>query len=186
MKKLGVILAIFAVLSFVGCASSGGGGGGGASGEGYSVDLGTVKVSTWTRASKKFTDPEAGVKNTIPFATIYDGALFVLDLPDEVTSYARITINAKYFNAEGTELNQADGNAMVVLVYDINGDLEGPEMGAGRNTPLKEFNLGGFSGQVSTERGSRVNLNQKPGGVLIQASNAGVKYIELTEITFHG
>jgi len=187
MKKICAILMALVILTFVGCASSGGGGGGGgASGEGYSVDLSTVKVATWTRATKKFTEPEAGVKNTIPFAVQYDGALFVLDLPDDVTSYARVTINVKCFNADGGELAPSDGNAMVVLIYDINGDLEGPEMGAGKNTPLKEFNLGGFSGQVSTERGSRVNLNQKPGGVLIQASNGGVKYIELTEITFHG
>ena len=187
MKKISAILAALVILTFVGCASSGDSAGrsaGGASGS-YSVDLSTVKVSNWTRATKAFTAPVAGVRNVDPFDKQYDGVLVHLYDLSDVTGYQRVTIKAKYFNADGGEVGQGDGMAMVVLVYDVNGDLEGPEMGAGPNTPLKEFNLGGFSGQVSTDRGSRVSLRQNPGGILLQCSNANIKFIELTEVTFH-
>lgn len=188
MKKMSVILAALVILSFAGCASSGGssGGGGGDSGPAFSVDLGTVKVATWTRRTKKFTDPVVGVKNTIPLGTQYDGALFVFeDLPD-VKSFARVTIRVKYFDADDVEIKQDNGKAMVVMFINVNGDLEGPEMGAGKNTPLKEFNLGGFSGDASTDKGSRIFLKEQPGGLLIQCSTETVKFIELTEVTFHG
>jgi len=184
MKKISAILAALVILSFAGCASSGGSGGGD-SGPAFSVDLGTVKVATWTRSTKKFTEPEAGVKNTIPLGTQYDGALFVFDDLPDVKSYARVTIKAKYFDADGVEIEQGDGKAMVVMFINVNGDLEGPEMGAGKNTPLKEFNLGGFSGDASTAKGSRIFLKENPGGLLIQCSTASVKFIELTEVTFH-
>ena len=187
MKKISVILAALVILTFVGCASSGGSSGGASGGGGaaYTVDLSSVRVSNWTRATKAFTPPVAGVRNVDPFDRQYDGVLVHLtDLPD-VTAYQRVTIKCKYYGSDGTEIGQGDGNAMVVLVYDINGDLEGPEMGAGPNTPLKEFNIGGFSGQVSTDRGSRVSLRQNPGGILLQSSSAGVKFIEVTEVIFH-
>jgi len=186
MKKMSVILAVLFVLSFAGCASSGGSSGGGDSGPAYSVDLSTVKVATWTRSTKKFTEPVVGVKNTIPFGAQYDGALFVFEGLPDVKSYARVTIKVKYFDADDVEIKQDNGNAMVVMYININGDLEGPEMGAGRNTPLKEFNLGGFSGDASTAKGSRIFLKEQPGGLLIQCSTTAVKFIELTEVTFHG
>jgi hypothetical protein len=74
---------------------------------------------------------------------------------------------------------------MVSLIYDLKGDIRGPEMGPGKNTPLKEFNVGGVSGSVSSEKGVRITLTQQPGAILFQNSNAGVKFIEVTEITFH-
>jgi len=190
MKKISAILAVLVVLTFVGCASSGGSSGGssagGGGGDSYSIDLSTVTVSNWTRSTKGMTAPVPGVKNVDPFQARYDGVVVNFpELPVNVTTFQRVTIKAKYFNADGNEVSQADGQAMVVLFYDVNGDLEGPEMGAGRNTPLKEFNLGGFSGQVSTDRGSRVGLSQNPGGLLLQCSSDGVKFIELTEVTFH-
>lgn len=186
MKRISVMLIALVILLSAGCASTGGGGGGGAAGgDPVTVDLGTVKVGTWTRSSKKWTALEAGVKNTVPIGTQYDGAVFTFDVPGDVTGYQRITINAKCFDAGGNELAPKDGNAMVVVYYDINGDLEGPEMGAGKNTPLKEFNLGGFSGSVAKPNGTRIRLAQNPGGVLIQASAEGTKFIELVEVTFH-
>jgi len=184
MKKISAILAALVILSFAGCASSGGGGGGD-SGPALSVDLSTVKVATWTRATKSFTEPVTGVRNTIPFGVQYDGALFVFEGLPDVQSFARVTIRANYYNADGEEIKQGDGNAMVVMVIDINGDLEGPEMGAGKNTPLKEFNLGGVSGDVATPKGSRIFLKANPGGLLLQCSNSTVKFIELVEVTFH-
>ncbi|MDR2941351.1 MAG: hypothetical protein LBV17_02025 [Treponema sp.] len=175
MKKIGIILSIAIALTLVvGCASSGGGSSSGSSGGGdlqpYSVDLKTLPF----------------VRNAKPFTKNYDDLLIEFPaLPVDVTKYKRVTINCKYFNGNGEEIAQADSNAMVSLIYDVKGDIRGPEMGPGKNTPLKEFNVGGFSGAVSTEKGTRVTLTQPLGAILFQNSNAGVKFIEVTEITFH-
>jgi len=193
MKKIIAILAALVVLTLIGCASSGAstgessGSGAAISGDPYSVDLDNLKAAIFSDSGNSlgaFTD---GIKrNAEPFPKQWDGILFAFPkFPIDVTAYQRITIRCKYFNADGNEIEQGDWNAMVVLVYDVNGDLKGPEGGAGPNTPLKEFNLGGFSGQVSTDKGSRVRLSKAPGGVLFQASHASVKFIEITEVTFH-
>jgi len=72
------------------------------------------------------------------------------------------------------------------LVYDFNpGDLRGPAMGPGANTPVKEFNVGGFSGIISTDKGIRMRLTKPPKAILFQNNHVGVKFIEVTEITFH-
>jgi len=189
MKKISVILAVLVVLALAGCASSGGGGGAAAAGgtaASYSVDLSKLRAVTLGPGDVVGEPTGLSVRNRDPFTKNYDDLflLFPSDMPD-VTGYARVTIKCKYFNAEGGEIGQGDSNAMVVLVYDINGDKRGPEMGAGPNTPIKEFNVGGFSGQISTDRGVRVTLRQNPGAILFQNSNVGVKFIEVTEITFH-
>jgi len=175
MKKIGIILAIVAALTFVaGCASSGGssggGGGGGAALKSYSVDLSTLPL----------------VKNAKPFVKKYDDLLITFpQFPVDVTQYSRITITCKYFDASGTELTQADTRAMVSLIYDLKGDIRGPEMGPGKNTPLKEMNVGGFSGLVDKDRGVRIKITQPLGGILFQNSDDIVKFIELTGIIFH-
>jgi hypothetical protein len=186
MKKISVILAVLVILVFAGCASSGGGGGAASGAAPYSVDLSKLRAVTLGAGDAVGEPTGLSVRNRNAFTKNYDDLflLFPSDMPD-VTGYARITIKCKYFNADNEEINQGDSNAMVVLVYDINGDKRGPEMGAGPNTPLKEFNVGGFSGQVSTDRGVRLNLRQNPGAILFQNSNTNVKFIEVTEITFH-
>jgi hypothetical protein len=194
MKKIGIILAIVVALTLVaGCASSGGGSsGGGKSGGGdtkpFSVDMSNLEYKIFNQSAKTLTAGGKGAKNATPLAKRWDGVLFLF--PDtafavDVSQYKRITINGKYYNEKGEEIPQADGRAMVVLVYDVNGDLEGPEMGPGKNTPLKEFNLGGFSGAVSTDKGSRLMLAKAPGGILLQAADPSVKFIELTQVTLH-
>jgi len=185
MKKFGLILAALVILTFVGCASSGGGNAAPAAAAPYSVDLSTLKVAVFSDKGNSFGAFTAGKRNIDPLPAQYDGALFDLGTLPDVTGYSRITIRAKYYSADGTEMAQGDGNAMVVLIYDINGDKKGPEMGAGPNTPLKEFNLGGFSGQVSSDRGSRISLSKNPGAILLQCSNGNVKFLELVEVTFH-
>jgi len=175
MKKIGIILAIAIALTLVvGCASSGGSSGGKSAGgadlKPYSVDLKTLPF----------------VKNAKPFTKKYDDLLIPFPtLSVDVTQFKRVTINCKYFNGNGEELPQADTMAMVSLIYDIKGDIRGPEMGPGKNTPLKEFNVGGFSGLVNSEKGVRISLNQPLGGILFQNSGDVVKFIEVTEITFH-
>jgi hypothetical protein len=174
MKKIGIVLAIVVGLTFiVGCASKPPAEPAPAAAAGpasYSVDINSLPIK---RNAKAFT------KN-------YDDLLIEFPkFPVDVTQFKRITINAKYFDAAGKEISQGDSNAMVVLVYDPKGDIRGPEMGPGKNTPLKEFNVGGASGLVSGEKGVRINLSQQPGAILFQNSNVNVKFIEVTEITFH-
>jgi len=199
MKKIGIILAIAIALTFVvGCASSGGsssggGGGGGAALKPYSVDLSTLSLVVpeppkGTEAVLKGQyKTQKAVKNATPFVKKYDDLLILFpeQFPVDITQYSRITITCKYFDKSGAELDQADTRAMVSLIYDLKGDLRGPEMGPGKNTPLKEMNVGGFSGLVNTDRGVRVKLTQVPGGILFQNSDDMVKFIELTGITFH-
>jgi len=192
MKKISAILAALIVLTFVGCASSGGGSTGGSSsggggGDAYSVDLSQLKVVRLGDKDEIGAPTGSTVRNTEPFTRNYDNLMIVFpEFPVDVTKFGRITIRAKYFNADGGEIQQADGNAMVSLIEDINGDLRGGSgEGVYPNIPLKQYNVGGFSGQASTDRGSRVRLGKAPGGILFQNSNANVKFIEVTEITFH-
>jgi len=187
MKKFGVIFAIIAIAALVGCGSTGGGGGGGGSGDVFIVDLSTmIAMETATSPDRVVGPTGETVKNAKPFAKNYDDLMLVFPEMDiDITAFSRITITCKYFNEDGNELAQGDGNAMVVLVNDLAGDWRGPAMGPGPNTPLKEFNVGGFSGQVNTDRGSRIRLSTMPAGILFQNSNIGVKYIECTSIVFH-
>jgi hypothetical protein len=170
MKKIWFILAVMVALALTGCAT---GGGGAASGDDlppFSVDLSTLPF----------------VRNTDPIPAQWGDFFIPLPpIPVDVTQYSRITIRAKYFDAGGAEITQGDGNIMVVVIYDPEGDWRGPELGPGPNTPLKEFNVGGFSGHVSSDRGVRTRLARAPGGLLFQTSNSDVKFIELTEFVFH-
>jgi len=175
MKKLGVILAILAVLALVaGCASSGGGAGsskssGGAALKPYSVDLKTLPFT----------------RNAKPFTRKYDDMIiFFPEFPVDVTQYSRVTITCKYFDADGVELPQSDTKAMVSFLYDAKGG-RGPDMGPGGNAPLKELNVGGFSGLVDKDRGVRVKLTKPPEVIILQNSDLDVKFIELTSIVFH-
>ena len=96
----------------------------------------------------------------------------------------RVRIKAKYYWDDMEEIDPSDGLGMVTLVYDVNGDWRGPEMGPGPNTPLKQMNVGGASGTIHTDRGSRMFLDRAPGMILFQNSNVNVSFIEVTEITF--
>jgi len=188
MKKIGLVLAIFVLLTAQ--IFAGGGSQKAAATEGgeppFTVDLSTVKVANWSYSTKAVGTPVAGVRNVEAFAGRYDGVVIVFpEFPVDVTKYKRMTVNGKYFNADGEERAQGDDNAMVVVFYDITGDLEGPNAGSGPNTPFKEFNLGGYSSTISKEKGARVILGKQPGGLLLQNTNAAVKFIEITEVTFH-
>ncbi|MDR0300736.1 MAG: hypothetical protein LBI04_00285 [Treponema sp.] len=171
MKKIGIVLAIALALTLVGCASSGGSSsGGGADLAPYSVDLSTLPL----------------VKNANPFTQNWDDLLILFPaFPVDVTQYSRITINCKYYNAAGEEMPQSDSRVMVSLIYDPEGDIRGPAMGPGPNTPLKEMNVGGFSGLVNTDKGTRIRLKQAPGAILFQNNTLDVRFIEVTQITFH-
>jgi hypothetical protein len=194
MKKLIVILVILFALTIVGCKSTGGNDskkGAAESTPPYSVDLSQVKYAIFSNKGNSLTSARTrtkalrtALKNTEPLEKQYDGVVFILPEYPDVTKYQRVTVKAKYFNAAGTELNTGSGGAMIVIAYDPEGDLEGPEMNAGPNTPLKEFNFGGTS-LSHTDRGARVKLIKNPGAILIQASNPDIKFFELTEVIFH-
>jgi hypothetical protein len=181
MKKIGVILIAIAILGLVGCASKKSG----EPSEPFVVDMSTVTVVALD--GTPIGDGSA-VKNPKPFTKNYDDLMILfgpfpanLDWP----SHARVTVAIVCYDGDGKVIDPADGNAMVSLVYDIKGDIRGPDMGPGPNTPLKEMNIGGYSGTVHKERGARSRLNKAPQAILFQNSNIGVKYIEVTSIIFH-
>jgi len=178
MKKLGVVLAILAIVALIGCGSgttggataSGGGGGGGAP---FKVDLTKLPL----------------VKNAKPFTKAWDDLLIELPksaLPTDFSKYTRFTITAKYYDATGEEIPQGDSNCIVTMIYDMKGDIRGPSMGPGPNTPVKEFNVGGFSGMIHKDRGVRITFREAPQAVLFQ-NNSGSKvaFIEITSMVFH-
>jgi len=171
MKKIAFILAVLIVFVFAGCASSGGGASG-SNAAPFIVDLSTLPL----------------VKNTKPFTRDWEDLLIIIPRYDnfDITQYSRVTITAKYYNAANEEIVQGDSNCMVTLILDPDGDIRGPQDGPGPNTPVKEFNVGGFSGMIHSDRGVRINLKERPGAVLFQ-NNAGsdVKFIELTSLVFH-
>ena len=169
MKKLGFILAVLVILTFAACASSGGSGGGSAA-EPFVVDLSTLDR----------------VRNERPFTKNFDDLLIPLPRFDvDVTQYSRITIRAKYFDQNGVEIMQQDSVAMVTLILDLDDDIRGPANGPGPNTPVKEFNVGGFSGTIHLNRGVRINLKHSPDAILFQNNDASTGFIELTTLVFH-
>ncbi len=107
-------------------------------------------------------------------------------MPADMSKYTRVTATCKYYDAAGEEIPQGDSNAMIVMIYDVNGDVRGPAQGPGANTPIKEFNAGGFSGMIHKDRGSRMTFAQPPQAIMFQ-NNAGSKvaFIELTSLVFH-
>jgi len=183
MKKWGIVVAIVAAAALLGCASTGGGAkaDSGGAGESYTVDL--SKLVAYTIDENGLGQPSGEtVRNKTPFARNYDNLpILFSELPD-VTKFSRVTIKIKCFAADGSEITPKDGNAMVSLFYDPNGDIFSD---GSKNLIIKEFNVGGFSGSVSNDRGVRMRLTQNPGGILLQNSNENVKFIELTEVKFH-
>jgi len=99
--------------------------------------------------------------------------------------FTRVTIRADFFDINGNWLSPDNDMVMVTLIYDPRGDIRGPAMGPGPNTPLKQFNVGGPYGEVHTYQGSIVLLNQQPRAILFQNSSPLVRFIEVTEVTFH-
>ncbi|MDR3019728.1 MAG: hypothetical protein LBU66_02355 [Treponema sp.] len=190
MKKLGIVFAIIAILALVGCASSGGSKATGDGAPPFTVDLSTVNQHVRIQEGKVDRIGDSlgpQMRNQEAYTSSWQGAIYVF--PEnfvDTTQYSRVTIRLKYFNADGEELGAKDGMGMAVFIYDLEGDWHGPAMGPGPNTPLKEMNVGGFSGLVHPDRGVRIRLNRAPQGIFIQkAQDVNVAFVELAEITFH-
>jgi len=171
MKRMGIVAAVmvsFAVIGFTGCAS-----GPERDPDAYFA----IDFEGWGLARR----------NAVPLGAQW--ADFLIRFPDEIhdidfRAFGRVTIRANAFNADGEPL-AGDDLMMVTLIYDMAGDIRGPEGGPGPNTPLKEFNVGGSMGQVHNRRGVPVRLTRAPEGILFQNSNAIVRYIEVVEVIFH-
>jgi len=177
MKKLGIVLAALAVIGLSGCATrevippA----------EPLTVDL-SLLPQVRNEASLL-----GQVGATGATGTWVDFKILLPEFPGvDFRAFSRVTIRADYFDADGNLIYPDNDLVMVTLVYDPAGDLRGPPDGPGRNTPLKQFNLGGDWGSVHTYRGSLVRLTQAPGAVLFQnTTTRAVAYIEITELTFH-
>jgi len=156
----------------------------------YVVDLDTLQVAPLGQGDIVGT-PVPGRRNTNAFTKNYDDLFIVLpQFPVDVTKYSRLTLKAKYFNAAGEEITQADGQAMVSVIEDITVKDSKFIRGGGAegiypNIPIKEYNVGGYSSTLSKDKGARMRYSKAPGGILFQNSNTGVKFIEVTGIIFH-
>jgi len=197
MKKLGVVLAVLAIAALVGCGSgtAGGAAKGGGGAAPFKVDL--SKLTTLQIKSGDSAEPTLkgnyttipGVKNKDPLTKAWGDVLIFLPqdaLPSDFSKYTRLTLTCKYYDASGAEIEQGDSNAIVSVIYDLKGDIRGPAQGPGANTPVKEFNVGGFSGMIQKDRGIRVTFKEAPQAVLFQ-NNSGSKvaFIEMTSMVFH-
>jgi hypothetical protein len=183
MKKLSALFIVIAILGLVGAKSSGKSATSGEPSEPYVVDLSTLTV-----VALDGTPIGGTVKNPKAFTKIYDDLLILFaPFPEDLdwSTHARLTTKVILYDGNGNELTPANGYAMVSLVYDITGNIRGPDMGPGPNTPLKEFNVGTASASVSSDEGARSRLNKAPQAILFQNSNDKVKFIEVTSIIFH-
>ena len=188
MKKLNVVFAIVTALAVIGCATGGGGGSkGGSDAKPYIVDLGTLKTLAMEDPDglPDYSPTGGTTKNVKPFKRAWDITLMSFDAPIDVSAYTRATITAKYYSPAGDEIKQGDSNCLVFLVNDVKGKLFENDNGPGPNTPLKEFNVGGFSGAVSKDRGVRFRNDSPIGGIVFQNNTANVGFIEVTGIIFH-
>jgi len=202
MKKPGIIFAVLAALTILGCASASGGNSGAKSGGAaggtapFIVDLSkltavvsqpNVKIEEQLQSGNYQTQKE--LKNKTPFAKAWDDFFILIPesaLPPDLSKYTRLTITCKYYDAAGAEIDQADSMCLVVMVYDIKGDLRGPQADPGPNTPVKQLNVGGFSGLIHKDKGIRITFSKAPHGLMFQNnSGAPVKFIELTSLVFH-
>jgi len=129
-----------------------------------------------------------GVRNRAPLTKEGSDVLILLPpeaLPSNLLKYNRLTITAKYYDAANREIPQSDSQVMVTVIYYLNSDIRGPSNGPGTNTPIKEFNVGGPSGQINKDSGIKINFRQQPEAIMLQNTNPNVAFIELTSIVFH-
>jgi len=151
--------------------------------EPFVVDLSTLKAVTLDSDDKILDETGETVKNKNSFTKKYDDLMLILPAFPGVdfTQYKRVTIRCKYFDENKKEIAQSNTKAMVTMIYDVDKGFRDNQT----NMPLKELNVGGPSGTVSTNGGTSINLIKAPGAVLLQNSSEKVKYIEVTEIVFH-
>ena len=198
MKKLGAVLAIFAIVALIGCGSGTAGGattsGGGAAP--FKVDLSKLTAIT-SKPTEKMEDlltsgkyqTQKELKNKTAFSKNWEDFYIILPpdaLPKDMSKYTRLTLTCKFYDKEGKDLEPADSMVQVLFIYDPKGDLRGPAMDAGPNTPVKAQNVMGFSGMINKDKGIRVTFKEPPQGILFQkAQDPKIGFVELTSVVFH-
>jgi hypothetical protein len=174
MKKLGVIIAIIALVTVsavISCASTGGG----------SQDRFTADLSTFTM-----------IKNTTPIPAVDRGFLIPFpEFPVDITQYKRITVRAKAYDAGGNDITAWTDNGVLRMHWDLSlPEGDGPGQLKNRaNILFTETNCG-FEGlgQITHNEGVLMGLTpggQKPAGLSIESNSANVKFLEIVQITFH-
>jgi len=184
-----------------GASSSGGGynaaGSAGVASNGLPLKVDLLKLSTLktdsdgnaSTALRGNYQKLSGVKNETPLTKSMSDVLIFLPreaLPADLSKYKRLTITCKYYDAAGREIPQGDAQVILTMVYYLNSDIRGPSNGPGTNTPVKEFNVGGPSGTINTDKGVSVNFkSQPPEAVIFQNVNPNIAFIEMTSMVFH-
>jgi len=131
------------------------------------------------------------VRNSAPFTRQWDDLIipFPAGMFDEIDfrAFTRVTIRADYFDADGNLVEPDNDLAMVVLVYDLDRNFgDSPDgVSPGPNSPLRQLHIGGEWGSIHTERGSMMRLIREPAAIVFHNMSTLVRYIEVTEITFH-
>ena len=178
MKRFGVVIAIVALVAafaVIGCVSTGGGKG--SNDERYTVDLSTLPA----------------IRNTQPFAQIHDQLMIDLSgLPIDVSQFRRVTIRLRAFDARNNIITGWNANGVSRLILDTTGYTQGTNearfKNLGGNVALMEVNTG-FEGlgAISSNEGVLMGIRSKPAalGLLIENNSNEVRFIEITEITFH-
>jgi len=152
----------------------------------YHVDLKKITLHAVTSNPDKLGAPIGHIaKNRTPITKNWEDLMFLLpaDMPD-VTGYIRVTVTLKFYDSKNVMLVPfRDSMAMASMIYELDANWRA-DMGG--NTVFKEFNVGGFSGMLHTDRGVRVGLSKNPKALLVQsAQDRTVSYIEVTNIIFH-
>jgi len=178
MKKVSVVfmaLLVASAIGFIGCA-------------------GTPRQAPIPLATEPFTVDISTlpfVRNEVAFTRQWDD--LIIPFPEgtfdgiDLRAFQRVTIRADYFDVDGNFIEPDNDFAMVVLVYDLSRNFgDSPDgMGPGPNSPVRQLNLGGSWGSVHTEQGSLIRLTRAPEAIVFHNSSMHVRYIEVTEITFH-
>jgi hypothetical protein len=171
MKKITMFLALFVLVGVIGA---------------FAQNSFTVKLSGLPVKSDKITPAKRGGPGYGFYKIVFPAGTFPADLP--WAKYNRIRVVFKYYKSDGTEIPQGNDKAMVVLLYDPDGKYEENDNGAGPNTPVKIFNVGGANGdvKVSSADGAFIKpLTKAPGAILLQRQgSSSVAAIELVELTF--
>jgi len=178
MKKLSVVFAAFvaaAVIGFAGCAGTPRQPPVELATEPFTVDLSTLPL----------------VRNEAPFTRQWDD--LIIPFPEgtfdgiDLRAFQRLTVRADYFDADGNFIEPDNDFVMVVLVYDLSRNFgDSPDgMMPGPNSPVRQMNLGGAWGSIHTERGSLIRVTRAPEAIVFHNSSMHVRYVEVTEITFH-
>jgi hypothetical protein len=175
MKKSWIIFAVIALITafaVIGCASTGGG----------------KKLDRYTADLSKF----EMIKNTTPIPAVDRGFLIPFpEFPVDITQFRRITVRAKAYDARGNDITAWSDNGVLRMHWDLSlPDGDGPgQLKNNANVLFTEVNCGYEGlGQITHNEGVIAGMTPGgpvPAGLSIESNSANVKFLEITQITFH-